>query len=30
MNSFLIKNEGDTFTYYILEKFNQQWNKLYK
>ena len=22
-NSFLNKNTGDTFTYYVLEKFNQ-------
>ena len=28
MFSFFLKNVGDTFTYYILEKFNQQWNKV--
>ena len=27
-NSFLNKNAGDTFTYYALEKFNQQWNNV--
>ena len=27
-NSFWNKNAGDTFTYYMLEKFNQQWNKV--
>ena len=25
---FLNKNAGDTFTYYILKKFNQLWNKV--
>ena len=25
---FLNKNTGDTFTYYIFKKFNQEWNKV--